>query len=333
MAQRKKSLTGIKPTGTPHLGNIIGAIAPALELSKTYDTNYFIADAHALISITDPDVLRGYTFDVAATWLSLGLDPQESVFYRQSDIAQDFELAWIFNCLTPKGLMNRAHAYKALVDSANEAGEKDPDAKVNMGLYSYPVLMAADIILYSANVVPVGQDQKQHVEIARDIAIKFNNLYGNILTVPEPLIEKQTATLPGLDHRKMSKSYNNTISIFCSDDELWNQVKKFTTDSSQPGQARDPEKVPLYTWISTVAPADVTKQVADQLRSGDFMWSEMKELFFEQIKEQYGPTRSKFEELKNNPGFVEKVLVDGAEKAKAQAGPLMEQVRKAVGLR
>lgn len=330
---RKKSLTGIKPTGTPHLGNMIGAIIPALELSKTFDTNYFIADAHALISITDPEVLRNYTFDVAATWLALGLDPNESVFYRQSDIAQDFELAWIFDCLTPKGLMNRAHAYKALVDAANEAGEKDPDAKVNMGLYSYPVLMAADIILYSADVVPVGQDQKQHVEIARDIAIKFNNLYGDILTVPEALIEKEVATLPGLDHRKMSKSYNNTISIFCSDDELWNQVKKFTTDSGQPGEPRKPEDVPLYTWISTIAPADVAKQTADKLRSGDFMWSEMKELFFEQIKEQYGPARAKFQELKNDPGYVETVLAQGAQKAIAQAEPLMARVRKAVGFR
>ena len=193
--------------------------------------------------------------------------------------------------------------------------------------------MAADIILDSADVVPVGQDQKQHVEIARDIAVKFNNLYGEILTVPEPLIEKEVATLPGLDHRKMSKSYNNTISIFCSDDELWNQVKKFTTDSGQPGEPRDPAEVPLFTWISTIAPSDVTQQAADQLRSGDFMWSTMKELFFEQIKEQYGPARSKFQELKSDPGYVEKVLAQGAEKAKAQAAPLMDEVRKAVGLR
>lgn len=330
---RKKSLTGIKPTGSPHLGNIIGAIKPALDLAKTYETNYFIADAHALTTVTDAQTLRGYTFDVAATWLALGLDPQESTFYRQSDIAEDFELSWIFSCLTPKGLMNRAHAYKGFVDAATQAGSKDPDAQVNMGLFSYPVLMAADIILYSANVVPVGQDQKQHVEIARDIAVKFNNLYGEILTVPEPLIEKQTATLPGLDHRKMSKSYKNTISIFCTDDELWNQVKKFTTDSGQPGESRNPDNVPLYTWISTIAPEQVAQEAADQLRSGDFMWSSMKELFFEQIKEQFGTARQRYEELRKDPGYVEKVLAEGAIKAQEQAGPLMEKVRKAVGLR
>lgn len=330
---RQKSLTGIKPTGSPHLGNIIGAIAPALELAKKYDSNYFIADAHGLIQVTDADTLRQYTFDVAATWLALGLDPNESTFYRQSDILEDYELAWIFNCVTPKGLMNRAHAYKTAVDAATEAGEKDVDAKINMGLFDYPVLMAADIILYSANIVPVGQDQKQHVEIARDIATKFNNLYGNILTVPEPLIPKETATLPGLDHRKMSKSYNNTISIFCSDDELWNQVKKFTTDSVQPGETRDPKDVPIYTWISTIATPDVARDVAHNLESGNIRWGDIKETLFEQIKIRYGTARNKYEELRKDPSYVEKVLAEGAQKASEQAKPLMEQVRKAVGLR
>lgn len=330
---RKKSLTGIKPSGSPHLGNIIGAIVPALELSDTYDTNYFIADAHALISVTNPDVLRQNTFDVASTWLALGLDPEKSTFYRQSDIMEDFELSWIFHCVTPKGLMNRAHAYKSAVDTASQGGMKDVDAEVNMGLFSYPILMAADIIMYGANVVPVGQDQKQHLEMARDIAIKFNNLYGDILTIPAPLIQKQTATLPGLDHRKMSKSYNNIISIFCTDDELWNQVKKFKTDSATPGESKDPKDVPLYTLIDAVAPKDVADKAADSLWSGDFMWSSLKELLFEQIKEQYGPAREKFEQLRGDPGYVEKVLAQGADKARAQAQPLMEQVRAAVGLR
>ncbi|HMS25497.1 MAG TPA: tryptophan--tRNA ligase [Acidimicrobiia bacterium] len=333
MASRKKALTGIKPTGSPHLGNIIGAIAPALELAKTYDTNYFIADAHALTSVSDADTLRQYTFDVAATWLALGLDPDESTFYRQSDITEDFELSWIFHCLTPKGLMNRAHAYKAAVDAATQAGEKDVDANVNMGVFSYPILMAADIIMYSANVVPVGQDQKQHVEIARDIAIKFNNLYGDLLTVPEPLIEKETATLPGLDHRKMSKSYDNTISIFCSDDQLWNQVKKFKTDSGQPGESRDPSDVPIFTLIDAISSREVSETAATALKSGDFMWSTMKELLFEQIKEQYSSARTRYEELREDGGYVERVLSEGAEKARAQAQPLMEIVRKAVGLR
>ncbi len=330
---RQKSLTGIKPTGSPHLGNIIGAIAPALDLAKTYDSNYFIADAHALITVNDADTLRQYTFDVAATWLALGLDPNESTFYRQSDILEDYELAWIFNCITPKGLMNRAHAYKAAVDAATHAGEKDVDAKINIGLYSYPILMAADIILYSANVVPVGQDQKQHVEIARDIATKFNNLYGEILTVPEPLIEKETATIPGLDHRKMSKSYNNTISIFCSDDELWGQVKKFTTDSVQPGETRDPKDVPIFTLIERVASSNVIDEVRTNLETGNIRWGDIKETLFEQIKLTYGPAREKYEELRRDPGYVEKVLTEGAARASEQAKPLMEKIRVAVGLR
>lgn len=333
MTERKKALTGVKPTGLPHLGNIIGAIAPAIELSKTYDTNYFIADAHALTTVTDADTFRRYTFEVAATWLSLGLNPEESTFYRQSDITEDFELSWIFHCLTPKGLMNRAHAYKAIVDAATEAGEKDADSSVNMGLFSYPILMAADIILYSADVVPVGQDQKQHVEIARDIAIKFNNLYGEILTVPEPMIEKDVATLPGLDWRKMSKSYNNIISIFCSDDELWNQVKKFKTDSAQEGETRVPDETPIYNLLKTFGSDDVVNEVKSNLENGNIRWGDIKQTLFEQIKERYKDAREKYIELEKDRGYVEKVLSEGAEKAHAQAAPLMDKVRKATGLR
>lgn len=330
---RKKSLTGIKPTGTPHLGNIVGAIQPALDLAKSYDTNYFIADAHALISINDPKILQKYTFDVAATWLALGLDPDESVFYRQSDVPQDFELSWIFHCLTPKGLMNRAHAYKAAVDAAIEAGEQDVDANVNMGLFSYPILMAADIILYSANIVPVGQDQKQHVEIARDIAIKFNNTYGEVLTVPEALIEKETAILPGLDHRKMSKSYNNTISVFCTDDELWSQVKKFTTDSAQPGETRDPNETPIYKVIELIGTKEAAEKVAADLSGGNIRWGDIKELLFEEIKLKFTEARARYLELEKDSQFVEKVLAEGAEKAREQAEPLLAKVKKATGLK
>ena len=229
--------------------------------------------------------------------------------------------------------MNRAHAYKGFVDTATEAGSKDPDSQVNMGLFSYPVLMAADIILYSADVVPVGQDQKQHVEIARDIATKFNNLYGEILTVPEPLIEKEVATLPGLDHRKMSKSYNNTISLFVSDDELLKQIKKFTTDSVEPGETRDPKDVPIYTLIEAIASKEVSEHVANNLLEGKIRWGDIKELLFEQIKEQFGPAREKYSELQSNRGYVDEVLAQGAVKAQSQAVLLMDQVRKAVGLR
>lgn len=329
---RKKSLTGVKPTGTPHLGNIIGAIEPALKLAETYDTNYFIADAHALTTVTDPEVLRRHTFEVAATWLSLGLDPGTSTFYRQSDITDVYELSWILHCLSPKGLMNRAHAYKTIVDSATQAGE-DPDSTVNMGLFSYPILMAADIVMYSANVVPVGQDQKQHVEIARDLAVKFNNLYGEILTVPEPLIEKEIATLPGLDHRKMSKSYDNIIPLFVDDNELHKIIKKFTTDSVQPGETRDPKDVPIFTVLEAIGTDEAIIEVRGNLEAGNIRWGDIKDVLFEQIKLRYGPAREKYAEFKADPAYVEKVLAEGADKARAQASPLMDQVRKATGLR
>ncbi|MBP9116247.1 MAG: tryptophan--tRNA ligase [Acidimicrobiia bacterium] len=329
---KKKSLTGIKPTGTIHLGNIMGAFLPALELTKTYETNYFIADAHAITTVNSGDELRAQTLGVANSWLALGLDPEKSTFYKQSDIIDDFLLSWIFNCITPKGLMNRAHAYKAVVDQATQNNEKDPDAKVNMGIFSYPILMAADIILYSADVVPVGQDQKQHVEIARDIANKFNKNYGNILTVPQPLIEKSVATLPGIDHRKMSKSYNNIISIFCSDDEMWNQIKKFKTDSSPVGEPKNADDVPLFKLIETISTKDVSTKLKSDLKNGDYSWGSMKELLFEQIKHRFVDARAKYFEFDKDPSYVDKVLKEGAEKAQQQASELMLKVRAAVGL-
>ena len=331
-SKRKKALTGIKPTGTIHLGNILGAFLPALELTNNYDTNYFIADAHAITTVTKGDELRANTHNVALSWLALGLDPNRSTFYRQSDIVDDFFLSWIFHCITPKGLMNRAHAYKAIVENAVAGGSKDGDSTVNMGLFSYPILMAADIILYSADVVPVGQDQKQHVEIARDIATKFNKTYGNILTVPQPMIEKSVATLPGLDHRKMSKSYNNVISIFCSDSEMWNQIKKFKTDSSPVGEPKKADDVPLFKIIETIAPKDISKQLSIDLSEGNYSWGSMKELLFEQLKSRFSDARSKYVEFQKDAGYVEKVLDEGAQKAQEQASSLMKEVRKAVGL-
>lgn len=330
--KKKKALTGIKPTGNIHLGNIMGAFLPALELTKTYETNYFIADAHSITTVNSGDTLRDLTKQVAASWLALGLDPNKSTFYRQSDILEDFELSWIFHCITPKGLMNRAHAYKAIVDAAAENGDKDADANVNMGLFSYPILMAADIILYSADVVPVGQDQKQHVEIARDIANKFNKTYGNILTVPQPMIEKSVATLPGLDHRKMSKSYNNIISIFCSDDEMWNQVKKFKTDSSPVGEAKDAEEVPLFKLIEVIAASEVSKTLKADMAKGQYSWGSMKELLFESLKTRFSEARVKYSEYEKDGDYIEKVLAEGAQKAQDQASALMKQVRNAVGL-
>ena len=228
---KKISLTGIKPTGTPHLGNYLGAIRPALELSKTYDTVYFIADYHALTTVQNGAEMRANIYKIAATWLALGLNPEEGLFYKQSDIPEIFELSWALSCFTPKGFMNRAHAYKDKV-AKNEAAGEDPDANVNMGLYCYPCLMDADILMFSADIVPVGKDQKQHVEFARDIAIKFNKHFGeDVFTIPEPVFQETTGIIPGLDGRKMSKSYDNVIDIFLESKALKKKIGKIVTNS------------------------------------------------------------------------------------------------------
>jgi tryptophanyl-tRNA synthetase len=236
----KISLTGIKPSGTPHVGNYLGMIRPALELARTYQALYFIADYHALTTVRDRETLRYQTYEVAATWLALGLDPDKVIFYRQSDIPEVMELTWILSCFTAKGLLNRAHAYKAAADE-NVAAGKPPDDGINSGLYFYPVLMAADILLFGSHYVPVGADQRQHVEIARDIAIAFNNNYGEILTVPEAVIREEVMTIPGLDGRKMSKSYDNVIPIFAPAGELRKSVMRIVTDSRRPEEPKDPE--------------------------------------------------------------------------------------------
>ncbi|MGH3427990.1 MAG: tryptophan--tRNA ligase, partial [Mycobacteriales bacterium] len=258
----KVSLTGIKPTGEPHLGNYIGAVKPALALAQEYEALYFIADHHALTTVRDPKLLRHYTRSVAATWITAGLDPDRVVFYRQSDIPEIFDLTWILSCMTSKGLMNRAHAYKAARDRNEEAGKTDLDAGINMGLYNYPVLMAVDILIMEADVVPVGRDQMQHVEIAADIAGSFNHLYGDSFTfkIPQAVVpDAETGrTLPGVDGRKMSKSYDNTIPLFSNEAQLKKLVRRIPTDSTPVEEPKDPDSSNIFQILDQFAEPEIT---------------------------------------------------------------------------
>lgn len=331
----KVALTGIKPTGEPHLGNYIGAIKPALALARDYDGIYFVADYHALTTIREPAVLRRYTRSVAATWLAAGLDPDRTIFYRQSDVPEIFELTWVLACLTGKGLMNRAHAYKAVRDRNREAGE-DPDAGVNMGLFNYPVLMAVDILVMEADVVPVGGDQVQHVEIAADIAGSFNHVYGSEfrLTVPRVLVpEGDTGqALPGLDGRKMSKSYGNTIPLFVTRDQLKKLVRRIPTDSTPVEEPKDPDASVVFQLLEHFAPADVTLDARRRLAAGDMGWGELKNLLFDVLDEQLTPMRERYEVLMQPDSVLDEMLAAGADKARKRAAPVMHNVRRAIGI-
>jgi tryptophanyl-tRNA synthetase len=327
----KISLTGIKPSGTPHVGNYLGMIRPALELARTYQALYFIADYHALTTVRNRETLRYQTYEVAATWLALGLDPDKVIFYRQSDIPEVMELTWILSCFTAKGLLNRAHAYKAAADE-NVAAGKPPDDGINSGLYFYPVLMAADILLFGSHYVPVGADQRQHVEIARDIAIAFNNNYGEILTVPEAVIREEVMTIPGLDGRKMSKSYDNVIPIFAPAGELRKSVMRIVTDSRRPEEPKDPEGDNVFSIYRYFAGQEDIERTRQRYQAGGLAYSEIKSELFELLESRFGEARSKFETLMKDWGYLDQVLLSGAEKARRMAVPMMEQIRRAVGV-
>lgn len=317
------SLTGIKPTGRPHIGNYLGAIRPALGLAQKYTGVYFIADYHALTTEFDGAAIRKQTIDVAATWLALGLDPKECTFFLQSDIPEVCELSWILTCFTSMGLLNRGHAFK-------DAAAKGVD--VNHGIFAYPVLMAADILLYGSNLVPVGKDQKQHVEICRDIANAFNHtMKADILTVPEPEIQEDVATVPGLDGRKMSKSYGNTIEIFSTPDELKKRLAKIVTGSEGLADPKDPEKCNVFSLYKLFAPAEKVAEMAALYRAGGFGFGHAKQRLFEAIDEVVRPSREKFNHLVAHPDEVYDVLQDGAKKARERARPLLERVRSACG--
>ncbi|WP_347901960.1 tryptophan--tRNA ligase [Pseudomonas purpurea] len=336
MTTRTRILTGITTTGTPHLGNYAGAIRPAILASRdsNADSFYFLADYHALIKCDDPLRIQRSRLEIAATWLAGGLDVDRVTFYRQSDIPEIPELTWLLTCVAAKGLLNRAHAYKASVDKNVETGE-DPDAGITMGLYSYPVLMAADILMFNAHKVPVGRDQIQHVEMARDIGQRFNHLFGQgkeFFTMPEALIEESVATLPGLDGRKMSKSYDNTIPLFSSAKEMKDAISRIVTDSRAPGEAKDPDNSHLFTLFQAFA----TPAQADEFRSELLQglgWGEAKNRLFQLLDNELGESRDRYYKLIERPADLEDILQIGAKKARSVATPFLNELREAVGLR
>lgn len=326
-------LTGITTTGTPHLGNYVGAIRPAIAASKdqNFKPFYFLADYHALIKCHDPERVKRSSLEVAATWLALGLDTDNAVFYRQSDIPEIMELTWLLTCVTAKGLMNRAHAYKAAVAENEQGGESDPDKGVTMGLFSYPVLMAADILMFNANKVPVGKDQIQHIEMARDIAGRFNHIFGEHFTLPEAVLDENGATLSGLDGRKMSKSYNNTIPLFEPENKLKKLINKIKTNSLEPGEPKDTEGCTLFSIYQSFANKAEVAEIRQRYAEG-IGWGEMKRILFEHINAQIAPAREKYDELLAQPDHIEAQLQEGAKKARAISAPFLQELRKAVGI-
>jgi len=329
-------LTGITTTGTPHLGNYAGAIRPAIRASRAdnVDSFYFLADYHALIKCDDPQRIQRSRLEIAATWLACGLDPERVTFYRQSDIPEIPELTWLLTCVAAKGLLNRAHAYKASVDQ-NVAKGEDPDAGVTMGLFSYPVLMAADILMFNAHQVPVGRDQIQHVEMARDIGQRFNHLFGagrELFTLPEALIEESVATLPGLDGRKMSKSYDNTIPLFGTSKQLKDAVARIVTDSRLPGEPKDADDSHLFTLYQAFASAEQSAEFRAALQGG-LGWGEAKQRLTELLEGELGEARERYNALIARPADLEEILLAGAAKARRIATPFLNELREAVGLR
>ena len=325
------TLTGIKPTGQPHIGNYLGTIKPALELAMDYQALYFIADYHALTTVKDKKQLQDLTHQVAATWLALGLDPEKVIFYRQSDIPEVFELTWVLSCFTAKGLLNRAHAYKTIVDD-NIAAGREADKNINIGLFTYPVLMAADILLFGTDVVPVGLDQRQHLEITRDVALTFNNTYGNVLTIPEAVIRKEVMTIPGIDGRKMSKSYNNVIPIFAPSDQVLKPVKRIVTDSIRPEEPKDPDACNIFAIYRHFADADAVAAKRRLYLEGGLAYGAMKQELFELLESTFSEKRDRYNALMANTGALDKMLEKGAEKARDIAVPILAKVRKAVGV-
>lgn len=329
----QRVLTGITTSGTPHLGNYVGAVRPTVRASRLAEVEsfYFLADYHALIKVGEPARVQRSTLEIAATWLACGLDPDKVTFYRQSDIPEIPELTWFLTCVTGKGVLNRAHAYKASVDK-NNAANVDPDAGVTAGLFMYPVLMAADILMFNAHKVPVGRDQIQHIEMARDIAASFNHLYGEHFTLPEAAIEEHVATLPGLDGRKMSKSYDNTIPLFAPRDQLKKLIMGIVTDSRAPGEPKSTQDSALFQLYQAFASAEETTALAKAYADG-IAWGDAKQILFERLDQEIAPMRAVYDELIQEPARIEKTLKIGADKARAIASPFTARLRHAVGLR
>ena len=329
---KQRVLTGITTSGTPHLGNYVGAIRPAIVASggDSVESFLFLADYHALIKCQDPAMVNQSTKEIAATWLALGLDVEKSVFYRQSDIPEITELTWVLCCNAAKGLMNRAHAYKAAVQNNQDAGE-DPDYGVTMGLFSYPVLMAADILMFNAHKIPVGRDQIQHVEMARDIAARFNHNFADLFTAPEAVVEDNVAILQGLDGRKMSKSYNNTIPLFGTEKQLRKAINKIKTNLLEPGEPKDADDSTVFQIWAAFASAAETQRMRTEFANG-IAWGEAKKQLFELINTELSPARVRYQELMEDPAYIESVLQKGAERARTHSAPLMKKIREAVGI-
>ena len=327
-------LTGITTTGTPHIGNYVGAIRPCIAASKDAANKnyYFLADYHALAKNDDPDKISQSTLEIAAAWLALGMDTDNAVFYRQSDIPEIPELTWILTSMTAKGLMNRAHSYKAAVQANSEGGNKDADKGITMALYSYPILMAADILMFKATKVPVGRDQKQHVEMARDIAQRFNHHFGDVLVLPEPVIDDDTAVLAGLDGRKMSKSYNNAIPLFAPEKKFRKLIMKIKTNSLEPGEPKDTQDSTLFDIYKAFATQEETAEV-EKLYAEGIAWGEMKQRLFEYLNDHIKPARDEYDRLIADPAIVEAELLKGAARAREVSAPYLEKIRSAIGIR
>jgi len=329
---KERNLTGITTTGTPHIGNYIGAIRPAITMSQAENviSFYFLADYHALVKNRDPEVLKKSTLEIAATWLALGLDTDKSIFYRQSDIPEIFELTWILTCMTAKGLMNRAHSYKASVALNESSATKDPDQGISMGLYNYPILMAADILMFNADKVPVGKDQIQHLEMTRDIAARYNHYYGEHFVLPKAIIDEKLSVLPGLDGQKMSKSYNNTIPLFLPEKKLRKMIMKIKTNSQEPGEPKDADTSTLFEFYKAFANETEIEDMRKQYAQG-IAWGEMKNVLFEKINNELLEPREKYEELLKKPQYIEEILQEGALKAREYSVPFLQEIRQAIG--
>ncbi|MDB9904689.1 tryptophan--tRNA ligase [Oceanospirillaceae bacterium] len=334
MQAKQRVLTGITTTGTPHLGNYLGALKPAVAASQQIDTDsfYFLADYHALIKCQDPQTVHRSGREIAAIWLALGLDTDKATFYRQSDIPEIPQLAWFLTCMTGKGMMNRAHAYKASVDENQRQLNSDLDQGISMGLYSYPILMAADILMFNAHHIPVGKDQIQHIEMCRDIAMRFNHSYGEHFVLPEAMVDEgEPKVLSGLDGRKMSKSYGNIIPLFAPADELKKLIFQITTNSLQPGEVKDPDSCTLFEIYSAFASPEETLVVRQAYANG-IGWGDMKGQLFEYLNHYLTPARKRYEEIMTDPAYIEAELQKGAAKARAHSEPFMQRLRSAVGI-
>jgi len=329
---RQRVLTGITPSGTPHLGNYVGAIRPAIAASRdtAKESFFFLADYHALIKCQAPELVRRSSKEIAATWLALGLDTDRALFYRQSDIPEIPELTWVLCCNAAKGLMNRAHAYKGAVQANEEAGE-DPDFGITMGLFSYPVLMAADILMFNASHIPVGRDQVQHVEMARDIAQRFNHNFAEVFTLPEAVVDDNVAVLQGLDGRKMSKSYNNTIALFEGEQQLRKGINRIKTNLLEPGEPKDPDDSTVFQLWAAFASPDEIARMRREFENG-IAWGEAKKQLFELVNGELAGARQRYQELMDDPTHIENILQRGAERAREHAMPLMAKVRAAIGI-